>query len=362
MRINVVLHQLDRSGGCRVLLRAADALARAGHEVAVVVPAGRIGHSYPVADRVAIREVGPRLGFGGELTTLGATFLMAASLPPADACLFSYYLCAWPVLAWRARGRARVGVYFVQGNDALVFGAFARKHRAVRRTFAQASLRFSWVFLGNSAYVERLIHEGYGRPCTVIHPGVDAAVFGPGASARTAGEPCVAVVGSDSPTKGWPMVTETLRRLAARIPALRVVAIGERPLAGLEALGGRVTWIAPREDPAMAEALRSASVFFSSSVNEGFGLPVLEAMAVGTPVVATDSLGVRDLLADGVNGALVPYGDATRAAEALLAVLTSAELHSRYREAGLATARQFTWERFETGIGAVFESLARVPA
>jgi D-inositol-3-phosphate glycosyltransferase len=72
---------------------------------------------------------------------------------------------------------------------------------------------------------------------------------------------------------------------------------------------------------------------------------VVESNACGTPVVASRSPGLVDSVRDGESGILVPHGDATALADAILSVLTREELRQRLSRGGLAWAQRFTWER-----------------
>jgi glycosyltransferase involved in cell wall biosynthesis len=86
-----------------------------------------------------------------------------------------------------------------------------------------------------------------------------------------------------------------------------------------------------------------ATCFVQTSRHEGFSLPILEAMACGCPVIATDSHGNRDFCEDGVNCIMVPQDDDAALAEAIRRLLGDVALQDRLREAGLRTAAEFAW-------------------
>ena len=96
-------------------------------------------------------------------------------------------------------------------------------------------------------------------------------------------------------------------------------------------------------DQTLAALYRLANVFVFPSLYEGFGLPPLEAMASGTPVVASNVSSLPEVLGD---AALMidPY-DPHAIAHAMTRVLTEADLHADLRARGLARAREFSWER-----------------
>jgi len=85
-------------------------------------------------------------------------------------------------------------------------------------------------------------------------------------------------------------------------------------------------------------------VFVSAATGqESFGIALVEAMAAGLPVVATDILGYREVVTHGVHGLLVPTRDPEALAAALVRVLTEPGLAERLGEAGRARAREFDW-------------------
>ena len=84
-------------------------------------------------------------------------------------------------------------------------------------------------------------------------------------------------------------------------------------------------------------------MFVYPSVYEGFGLPILEAMACGAPVVAARAATSPEVVGDA--GLLIEPGDVAEMADAIEAVLSQADLAARLRETGRRRAGQFTWER-----------------
>ncbi len=151
--------------------------------------------------------------------------------------------------------------------------------------------------------------------------------------------------------KGVQTLVEALSILRDRgsDAVLRVVGTGDcreelERLAGRLGLQDRVffTGFVPGEIK-LAE-LRNACVAALPSEKEGWGLTVIEANACGTPVVASDSDGLRDSVRNGETGILVPHGDPAALADALSAVLSDPVLRARLSEAGKAWAGRFRWD------------------
>ena len=352
--VSFVVDRLGRSGGCRVLIRAAHALMYSGHAVTIVVPKGRLDDSFPIDDRIRVQEFGIRMNGAGALGSFLSTLSLCACIPDSDVVIFSYFVCAVPLRLQNLFGKNRKVVYFVQGNEPLAFGALAQRFRTARRLLAEWSLRSPYTYFCNSRYVQAFLRRDYGQVAELVHPGVDLEVFGYSSRQPASDHPVVAVMGTPTVAKGWGMLADTLGHLIELRPDVKVSVIARSPARGLERLGSAVEWRSPRGDGEVAEVLRSSDVFFSSSRIEGFGLSVLESMAVGTPVVATDSLGVRDLVKPGGNGELVEFGDSRSAAGAIARLLSDPELWLRYSEAGASTAREFSdavfLDRFVTAV------------
>ncbi len=112
-------------------------------------------------------------------------------------------------------------------------------------------------------------------------------------------------------------------------------------------------WIAEADAPLL---LSAAEVFAYPSVYEGFGLPPLEAMACGTPVITSNASSLPEVV--GNAGILLSPDDAPAWANALERVLSDAGLRADLRARGLARARQFTWEATARQTLAVYQQVA----
>jgi glycosyltransferase involved in cell wall biosynthesis len=178
--------------------------------------------------------------------------------------------------------------------------------------------------------------------------------------------PFILTVGVLEPRKNHVLLFETLRRLRERSEPIDLVVIGREgwrwssPLARPEfrALAPWVRILADVPEADMAEFYNRAAVFAYPSLYEGFGLPILEAMACGTPVVSSSAAAMPEV---GGDAALYadPY-DAQAFTEQVARVLTDAGLRRRMVEAGLRRARQFSWQRTAEETLAVYHSVCRV--
>ncbi|MGH3621307.1 MAG: glycosyltransferase family 4 protein [Sciscionella sp.] len=184
----------------------------------------------------------------------------------------------------------------------------------------------------------------------VVPLGVDTATFHPaGDQARMPGR-IVATASADVALKGLDQLVRSCALLRAEHDRshLELVVVG-RPRAGGPAekaitehgIADLVSFRADLTEVELAALLRSAEVVCVPARYEGFSLPALEAMACGTPVVATDVGALSEVL--GSAGVLVPPGDPDALAQELSRVLTDGELRGRLAAAGVARATEFTW-------------------
>jgi len=119
-----------------------------------------------------------------------------------------------------------------------------------------------------------------------------------------------------------------------------------------------VQFVDSPDDNQLAELYSSADVFVFPSRYEGFGLPPLESIACGTPVVTTNCLGVREYTLNEVNALSVPIGDLAGLSEAIVRVLNDESLAETLKKEGLKTAKHYTWDKVVERVeGAFLEAL-----
>jgi glycosyltransferase involved in cell wall biosynthesis len=141
----------------------------------------------------------------------------------------------------------------------------------------------------------------------------------------------VGTVARISPQKGIQTLLESARLVREQIPNVRFVVVGEGELRGeieqrAQALGLNGTWTMVGQRDDYLRYLRAFDVFAFPSLWEGLPYAPIEAMAVGTPVVATSVVGTIDLVSHEETGLLVPARDETSMAQAIVRVLTDASL------------------------------------
>jgi glycosyltransferase involved in cell wall biosynthesis len=156
--------------------------------------------------------------------------------------------------------------------------------------------------------------------------------------------PYVLTVGTVEPRKDIPTVVRAVERLGATHPDLTLVVAGPRGWGEVEGLDRPFVRVIGAQPWSVLDALyRRADAFCLASLYEGFGLPVLEALARGVPTVATTGSAIDEVL--GGAGAQFPPGDVATCTEELARVLDDPELRVERTRAGVARASELTWDR-----------------
>jgi alpha-1,3-rhamnosyl/mannosyltransferase len=179
----------------------------------------------------------------------------------------------------------------------------------------------------------------------VVPNAVDAAFTTAGPHAE--GDYALAV-GTLEPRKNLPRAIEAAGRAGL---ALRVA--GARGWGGVEARGADVTWLGEIDDEELARQYRGARCLVYPSLYEGFGIPVLEAMACGTPVVTTAG-GATEEVAGGAAVLVDPLDSASIAA----GIDEASRRRDELRELGFARAAAFSWEHTASRTREVYEEIA----
>ncbi len=195
-----------------------------------------------------------------------------------------------------------------------------------------------------------LVQRGIARErITVIYCGIDTVNYTPQAGVR-ADVPLFAYVGRLRKYKRVDLIIRAFAQLTAPDARLDIAGAGDAR-EGLERLahsldlGGRVRFLGRISEEEKVDLMRRAWALTFTSPKEGWGITNLEAAACGTPVIASNSPGIRESVRDGQTGYLVPHGDVAALAAAMTRLVTTPSLVQALGVAGRRFAEQFTWER-----------------
>lgn len=293
---------------------------------------------------------------------------------------------------WREFGRVRPAL--VHTNSAkmhLLAGTAAR----LRRLPLVWHMRDLLTEPGARAWLERAVRrlrpeviaiskavaaQFEGLPCRVhiIPNGIPLDRFLPGPAPDGLREqlglpedaPVAVIVGRLTPWKGHQTLLRAWREVVANVPQARLLIVGEvafweesyagdlRALADDLGIAESVHWSGFRED--VPDLLRLANLLVLASTDEPFGRVLIEAMAIGLPVVATASGGVPEIVIDGETGLLVPPGEPGALGDAIATLLANPLQATEMGAAGRRRAlERFDVRRVAREVGQVYEEILR---
>lgn len=196
----------------------------------------------------------------------------------------------------------------------------------------------------------------------VIPNGVDVERFRPAGDSRNPNE--ILFVGRPDGRKGLPALLQAFPRVLKRCPDARLVIIGSRPeqVKLPKPLLSSVELRSVVDEREIVRAMHSASLLCAPSTGaESFGIILIEALAAGLPVLASEIPGYRAVITPGHDGMLAPPGEPDVLADTLANLLQDGELRTRLSRAGLNTARRYDWPNVVGEVEAVYETVSSRP-
>lgn len=344
-----------RHGGVRAHVASLAASLVARHDVRIIAPASQpvpaeglgrhvipVGRPVPVPYNQSVAPVAP--------SPLAARRTVAALRGFSPDVVHVHEPLA-PLVSISAAAfgpRPVVGTFHAWSDSARVYRAVAP---VARRVIGRLTAR-----LAVSPAAQAYAGEALGLPLgslQVIPNGVDVRAF---ADAESLPElvdperPLLLFVGRLEPRKGLDVAIRAFLRVRAARPGVRLCVVGEGPerqrcqdmVPG--SLRPDVLFVGSVDDEQKARYHASADVFVAPNRGgESFGIVLLEAMAAGLPVVASNIPGFRGVVKDARQGLLVPPGDALAMAEAIGTLLANARLRRAMAREGRRTADRYDW-------------------
>jgi glycosyltransferase involved in cell wall biosynthesis len=344
MKITFVLPCAGISGGIRVLSIYANELRRRGHEVFVISqphrPASlrtRLKALFHGEGWSAIRQKKPVSLFDGANVPHRIVErqrpIIDADIPDADVVIATW----WETAEWVAGLSPSKGtkVYFVQHHEVFDYLPKAR---------AAATYRLPLMKITISKWLVDIMRNRYGDSHAALVPNsVDMEQFN--APPRNKGQvPTIGFFYSTISWKGARTCLDAISILKRQIPELSIIAFGQdKPSRDLPLPDGAKYFRLPDQNE-LKHIYGRCDAWLCGSLEEGFGLPVLEAMACRCPVVSTAVGGAIDLIDPGKNGYIVPVGNHVALADGAARILALPDEEWRaISDAAYRAASAYTW-------------------
>lgn len=342
MKITFVLPEANLSGGIRVVSIYADRLMKRGHEVVAI--------SIPPR-RPSWREIARSVMHGRGLPTWGLSQpshfdplavehrvirhsgpVTDRDVPDADLVVATWWETAeW---VWALSPRKGVKVHFMQDYE--IWGGHVPRVDATCRLPMPKIVIARWVW--------ELLEKRFGqRPVALIPNRVEQdRFFAPERDKQAI--PTIGFTYATMRNKGTDLAIAAITQARKALPTLAVISFGScKPIDGLE-LPPHTRYVEKAPDSQLRNLYAACDAWLFSTRVEGFGLPVLEAMACRTPVIGMSAGAAPELIAQG-GGILVGSEDVDGMAEAILRIAHMQEAQWKaMSDLAYATAHRSTWE------------------
>lgn len=342
MRITFIVPNANLSGGSRVVAMHADGLVRRGHRVTVVA-----SKHAPLSWKSRLRSLArgewpEKPAATSHFDGMDADFKIVdhggpitdQDVPDADVVIATWWETAYSVVNLSpAKGRK---YYFVQGHEVFPF-------LPVHISAGTYYLPLRKIVV--SGWLRDIMRDRYGDSDVDLVPNaVDRKLFF--AEPREKNDiPTVGLLYGRGHPKGTDISLRALEIVRRRVPSVRIVAFGAEPVSRQMRLPAGSQFFLRPDQTRLKDIYAMCDVWLTGSRSEGFGLPIIEALACRCPVVATRTGCASDVIRDGVNGFVVDVENPEAIADRLIQILGLER--GRWRamsDAALESVGPYTWD------------------
>ena len=368
MRIGIACpYTWDVPGGVQAHVRdLADSLIALGHEVSVLTPVDDPDQELPAYVVAAGRAV--PVPYNGSVARL---VFGPLSLTRTRRWLREGQFDVLHVHEPTVPSVSMLATFAASGPMVATFHTAMARSRALQvfGTALQPALEKITARIAVSPAARRVVVEHLGGDAVLIPNGVDVARFTGAAPlpGRTPAPTVVFLGRIDEGRKGLAVLLEALPELVRRVPDVRLLVAGPGDAdavrtAVMPSLRDRVELLGLVSDADKPSVFASGDVYCAPNTHgESFGIVLVEAMATGTPVVASDLEAFRRVLQDGRAGVLVPVRDAGALARELASLLQDEPRRRALAAAAAEAVTAYDWTTVTRQVVEVYETVAAVP-
>ena len=344
MKINFIVPALNLNGGTRVIAIYADLLAKRGHHVTVISPGENVpshlqriksfvkGKKWKIT-RIFTTEYFRELDVNLKILDTYRP-VIESDVPDADIVIATF----WTTAEWVSKFSLKKGrkVYFIQGYE--VFPNFP-----IDRVNATYHLPYKKIVI--SKWLENVIKEqSHDNSVSLVLNGVDTKQFFSGAREKNT-IPTIGLVYNTATIKGCDVAFKSIEAARKVIPNLKLVTFGHDMPTTTLPLPANTEYFFQPDQMIIKDIYAKCDAWLFPSRSDGFGLPILEAMACRTPVIGTTAGAAPELLANGA-GFLVDIDDTKMMANAIIQIARMSVIDwSNLSDRAYYTAQQHTWDK-----------------
>lgn len=336
-KIKIPLLGLNASGGLRVITQLANKLAEDGFCINIVVPDYASKEHFILNKNIKISIINNSNYFIDKRVVYFFKLCIISS-KECDLCIATSFLTPYYIFISKLllNNKAKL-LYLVQHYEPISHASLNKKNiflKFLSIFLAKFSYNLPFKKIAVSSWIKGQINKA---EILVIGNGVDKEVFFQ-EHHKANDYFTIGFIGSPAPFKGLNVFLDALKLIPDKIRVnLRVTIASQYSLS----VPSGIELIKPKNDTEMRSFYNHCDCFVFSSVVEGFGLPPLEAMACGTPVISTDCGGVKDYL-DDTNSIIVPVNNPNVLAKSIIEILKNPIILADLSAAGLITSKKYT--------------------
>lgn len=349
--MNIVIPMLnaDLSGGVRVILEYANGLSMRDHNVTIILPNSEEKLRFITNDKIKIEKISAFktniriLDYLIKIIKITIKIRKIIKKEEKIVILSPSWQSVIPAILSRIdNGKI---IHLLQHDDRII-----NSERGKFKKFIN-TLLYKWTYkketkkITVSNWLKEVIKINYNINSFVVQNGVDRSKFYNNTILEKWSPPVstfdVMCIGRSVAWKGFHEICESIRILEEKKIPVRLIVVTHEKLNIPNDI--HVLIKKPSNDYELGRIYRSSSVFVCSSWYEGFGLPPLEAMCNGVPVISTKCGGVEDYAIDNINCLLVEPKSSYAIAEALIKLKSNFDLQINLSNAAIKTAEEFSF-------------------
>jgi glycosyltransferase involved in cell wall biosynthesis len=358
LRVVFPLYNLDFSGGTRVCFQYMNALVESGHIVYCLTPSNsRNDYLSPSPRIIRIEVCVPKRN--RMLFYTWAIIRLGVAVPDCDVIVAHSWQSLFPSLIGKLIRRAKL-VFLVQSDDFVIQNKMIPR-TCLSRWINRAALSFAYRIPASvvavSSFLSSRIFDRFQQRVKVLPNGIDLSLFFPGDRKLPSSHDLfrVMVLGNTAPSKGLADALEAIRIARSKIKEFKLVLVSRETIKIPDYIP--CEYSNPTSDESLRSCYQRANVLLFTSHSEGFGLPPLEAMACGCPVITSDCGGIREYARNMENCLIVPVGQPLRQAEALIMLWENSLMADQIIQGGLRTSQDYAMEKAGKAFCQLIQSL-----
>jgi glycosyltransferase involved in cell wall biosynthesis len=245
------------------------------------------------------------------------------------------------------QGGRGIPFYLVQDIEESYYPHAAEMQEKVRQTY-----RKNLNYLTIADWTTKQLAERFQKKPTNVSIAIDLELYKPNRTHDYDPFRILAIGRKSQHLKGFEVTTEAIKLVRQRTNHVSLVTFGVEPSSIPQV---PTMHFSIPDDKTVAYLYANCGVFVQTSNHEGFGMPMLEAMAAGAPVVTTKADGNEEFCENGKNCLLVEKGDVNGVANAIYRIFTERDLANHLSVNGVQTAQKYNWKRVEANLKTAFD-------